>query len=171
MDSSCDTCLWVGKQSEVVLKDGVPVCPACSGEQIDYHDSSDNSDAIKIHVTIRAKDLPGGESLWAFRLGPKTAEVANIPFFTSKLCIGDIVSFRDKGCLLEFGRVLKRKSRCFQVRYRDGAFPDLANRLRTLGMRVEGAFPGFASVAFPAKWSESKLNKSMNLVNDLLVEF
>lgn len=170
MDASCDECLWGGKDTDLSNEGGVPVCPACLSEHVEYHEPDEQPEAVKIHVTLTGEDSPAGESLWAWRLGPNTAEVANIPFFAEKLCLGDIVSFKEQDGIREFVRVLKRKSRCIQVRYKDGAFRDLAERLRPLGMRVEGAFPGFASIAYPAKWEDGKLEANIDLVSDLLVE-
>lgn len=131
----------------------------------------DGKEYIKIHIAV-GEDGPAGESVWAIKLGAWRAEICNIPFFTRITCLGDEVSYAEVDGCNEFLRVTRRKTRGLTIRYREGAenFKAIIERLKPLGVRVEGAFPGVASLAYPHRWSESRVAGVMERIQDLLEE-
>ena len=57
------------------------------------------NDLIKVHAGeewINGWPI-GGESLWAERISPKRARIDNVPFFTARLALNDIVEIDAEG--------------------------------------------------------------------------
>jgi hypothetical protein len=129
---------------------------------------------IKIQFKLTGKRGPGFESVWALDLGDNRAELANIPFFSERASLHDIVRFEtDNEGINRFKRLLKRKTVKGYVQYELGSdaqrsFSDLVDHFHSYGIRVEGAMAGFAALAWPIDMDEGKLEESFGSFDKLI---
>ena len=129
---------------------------------------------IKIQFKLTGKRGPSFESVWALDLGDNRAELANIPFFSERASLHDIVRFEtDNEGINRFKRLLKRKTVKGYVQYELGSdaqrsFRDLVDHVHSYGIRVEGAMAGFAALAWPIEMEEGKLEESFGSFDKLI---
>jgi len=68
---------------------------------------------IKISVLLKGKDKPRAESIWAKKIAKGKAEIANIPFFTKKCGLGDVVRYTKKDGERVFVKRIKKNTNTF----------------------------------------------------------
>jgi hypothetical protein len=115
------------------------------------------SKAKKKSIKISVQE-PGkvGESMWAEDLGNNRAKVDNIPVFTHRFTLDDVIEIDDNH---EFVRVIERANRGGVLVYDTKGLSEdaLRKRYRAIydhfekknGIKVEGMFAGVAGIAIP----------------------
>jgi hypothetical protein len=123
----------------------------------------DMSDYIKIKVAIKRFGQYASEWIWAQKMEGQTAKIANIPFFTSKVGLGDLVEYKEnKDGDIVLKKILVRESRtvCFEYRQKPNVeknFKELSKYFDKKGIIMEGGVPGFAAASFPKKMKKAAI--------------
>lgn len=125
-------------------------------------------DLIKLKVKLKkSDDMPSAENVWAKRLSEDTVEILNIPFFIDKFCLGDIVQIKETKNGVSYKKTIKKVSSSCFLAYKKGGnykdtqqnYADLVEYMSKHKVRVEGAVPGVAMLAYPVEMSEFELDE------------
>ena len=116
-------------------------------------------------ITIRhanVRKFPCGETLWATKVGLNLYKLCNIPIFTEKYSLGDLVETNDE--LVVLGRI-ERCARTYHLSY-DGTGKTSAVKKRLRGIqsfldkvdiKSEPGIAGVLSIAVPLDINKKKL--------------
>ena len=146
---------------------------------------------IKVHIAIEGNDPNGivGEWLWAKPMGDNTAVIQNVPFFTDKVGLYDVVKTREQDAgqfQREIETVILHNNNTAYFTYEYEDEKDAVATLKTIRLflegedlewSVEGMFVGMAVMAYPA-WLPfkqviavfSQLQTEKNLKVKLVIE-
>jgi hypothetical protein len=121
---------------------------------------------ITITVNLKGKDNPKAENIWAKKIGKGKAEIANIPFFTRKCGLGDIVRYviGEEGERV-FDRRIKKNSNTFYIAYdktddeesNQKRYEEVVKHYEKYGIFVEGLIVGHAAIAVPVNFEDDLL--------------
>lgn len=125
---------------------------------------------IKISVLLKGKDKPRAESIWAKRIAKGKAEIANIPFFTKKCGLGDVVRYTKKDGERVFVKRIKKNTNTFHITYamaedessNQQRYEEVVKHYEKYGIHVEGAIPGYAAIAVPVKFEDELLEVAID---------
>jgi hypothetical protein len=122
---------------------------------------------IQVHVTFDDLDVVGvaGESLWAYPIGDRYAQIANIPFFSSDIGMDDVVETEvtDKS-MREFVAIVKKNSNTYFAKYpkvedENELWEKLRKYFLEKGLRIEGAASGLFAICSPIYLSDDSVDE------------
>jgi len=129
--------------------------------------SDNNSNRAEVKINLVYKDFDGNiqtESVWAEKAG-ENYKIVNIPFFTSNIAYGDIVSVEEDDGLLYFNELISPSghSTIQMIIYDKDDVKRIGKELVALGCDWEGShLDGYISIDVPATVSYKSIKEYLD---------
>ena len=120
---------------------------------------------IQVHVTFSEEERlstgVGGESLWAFPVGNRHAQIASAGLFC-EISMDDIVQTElTEKPIREYVKIVKKNTNTYFARYsslKEEDWENMSKYFLSYGIRVDGVTDNLCVVSVPVYFPEGKIN-------------